>query len=188
MSAILKKAYEDYTETPGEDNIHFRDARKFLHSAWCATLCDAVEIDYSLYVLRSMQKCKLSRNTCKYIEGELRQYRQSLKRLEKMKDELILKAPKAEEIRGTDVSDPTANKVEAILKSKEIKHLEKTTNAIKKIYVNCDNDKQKIIEEKYWNNKLTDAGIADKLGIGERTVWKYRNNIIYAIAVELNYL
>lgn len=202
VAAILKQAYQDYKKTDScpewcalkdsceNKNVdqNYCDAKKFIHGDWSKILCDTIEVDYSLYVLRSMQKCKLSRNTCKYVEGELRLYKQSIKRLDRMKDELILKAPKEEEIRGTDVGDPTANKVEAILKSKEIQHLEKITNAIKKIYLNCDPDKKRIIEEKYWNNKLTDAGISGKLGIGERTVRKYRNSIVYAIAVELNYL
>ena len=188
MAGILKRAYEDYTEAKSEDGYNFKDAKKFLHSAWCATLCEGVGIDYSKYILTSMENCKLSRNTFRYVEGELRDYQKSIKRLDKLKDEVINKAPKQEEIRGTDVGDPTEKKVESILKDKEIKRLQKIIDGIRKVYSTCDADKKVIIEESYWNNRYTDIGIAEKLCVSESTIRRYKKRIIYAMAVELNYL
>lgn len=202
MAEILKQAASDYKNNKScppdcpmfgtceakEIDLKFCDARNFLHSAWCATLCDGIDIDYSKYILTNMERCKLSRNTFRYVEGELKDYKRSIEKLDRLKDEIINKAPKQEEVRGTDVGDPTANKVASILKDKEVQRLEKIIKAIGKIYDMCDSKKKIIIQEKYWNHRYTDAGIAEKLGIGESTVRRWKQNIIYTLAVEINYL
>lgn len=202
IASILKQATADYKnnkscppdcpffdtcETKNVDT-RFCDARNFIHSAWCATLCEGVDIDYSKYVLANMEKCKLSRNTFRYVEGELRDYPVSIKRLDKLKENMIMRSKEQQEGHGSLPGDPTLADVENILKDKEIQRLEKIIKAIEKIYDMCDSNKKTIVKEKYWNHRYTDAGIADKLGISERTVRNWKQNIIYALAVELNYL
>ena len=64
IAAILKKAQEDYAEDEScPEWCQFKDdcadkkvdrskcdAKTFIHSAWCAALCDGLEIDHEKYV------------------------------------------------------------------------------------------------------------------------------------------
>ena len=93
IASILKKACEDYTsdklcpewcsfkdtcELKQVDDEHC-DAKRFIHSAWCATLCDSLDIDHEEYVAVCIKKHRLSKNTLKYVEQEIRQYKNNQK-------------------------------------------------------------------------------------------------------------
>ena len=82
----IKQAHEDYTKDEScpewcqfkdtckeqkMDNMRC-DARKFIHSAWCATLCEGINIDQEDYIKACIEKHRLSKNIYRYVENEIK--------------------------------------------------------------------------------------------------------------------
>lgn len=201
IASILQKASEDYANDKGcpewcsfkdscEQNkfdANHCDAKRFIRSAWCATLCDGLNIDHEEYVTVCIKKHRLSKNTFKYVEQEIRQYKNNMKELNRLKNDMILETPEKQEGRSTSIGDSTASKAVRISMDRKIVELEKTQKAIEKIYQQLCHDKQAVMEE-YWKSRYTTSGLADKLGVDERTVRRWKQYIVYSVAAELNYL
>ena len=201
MANILKKACEDYAGDKGcpewcafKDSCNLShvdadhcDAKRFIHSAWCATLCDALNVDHEEYVAVCIKKHRLSKNTFKYVEQEIRQYKNNLKELNRLKNEIIQEAPEKQNGRSSGLGDSTAAKAVKLSMNRKISELEKNQKAIETIYHRLCQDKQSVMEE-YWQSRYTNAGLAYKLGVDERTIRRWKQHIVYLVAAELNYL
>lgn len=201
IASILKKACDDYANNRGcpdwcpfketceknvTDAVHC-DARRFIHSAWCATLCDGLNIDHEEYVAVCIKKQRLSKNTFKYIEQEIRQYKSNLKELNRLKNDIILATPEKQEGRSNSIGNTTASKAVKLSMDKKIIELEKTKKAIETTYHRLCQEKKAVMEE-YWQGRYTTAGLAYRVGVNERTIRRWRQYIVYSVAVELNYL
>ena len=201
MANILKKACEDYASNKGcpewcafKDSCNLSkadaqhcDAKRFIHSAWCATLCDALNVDPEEYVAVCIKKHRLSKNTFKYVEQEIRQYKNNLKELSRLKNDIIQEAPEKQNGRSSSLGDSTATKAVKLSMNRKISELEKNQKAIETIYHRLCQDKQSVMEE-YWQSRYTNAGLAFKLGVDERTIRRWKQHIVYLVAAELNYL
>ena len=201
IASILKKASDDYANDKGcpewcsfKDSCELNcfdanhcDAKQFIHSAWCAALCDGLNIDHEEYVTVCIKKHRLSKNTFKYVEQEIRQYKNNQKELNRLKNDIILQAPERQEGRSNAIGNSTASKAVRISMDRKIVDLEKTQKAIETIYQRLCQDKRAVMEE-YWIGRYTTSGLADKLGIDERTVRRWKQYIVYSVAAELNYL
>jgi len=201
IASILKKAYEDYANNKGcpdwctfrgscEDNkidLDHCDAKKFLHSAWCAALCDGLDIEHDEYVAACIKKYRLGRNTYKYVEQEIRQYKNNQKELNCLKNDVILEAPEKQEGRSSAIGNPTASKAIKVSMDKKIIELDKTQKAIEKTYHRLTDDKKAVMED-YWQGKYTTARLAHRAGVNERTIRRWKEYIVYSVAIELNYL
>ena len=201
IASILKKACEDYTS----DNLcpewcSFKDtcilkqvddehcdAKRFIHSAWCATLCDSLDIDHEEYVSVCIKKHRLNKNTLKYVEQEIRQYKNNQRELNRLKNDIIMETPEKQEGRSNAIGNSTASKAIKISMDRKIVELERTQKAIETIYQRLCHDKQNVMEE-YWRTRYTNSGLADKLGVDERTIRRWKQYIVYSVAAELNYL
>ena len=201
MASILKKAYDDYANDKGcpqwcafKDSCNLSkadaqhcDAKRFIHSAWCATLCDALNVDHEEYVAVCIKKHRLSKNTFKYVEQEIRQYKNNLKELNRLKNEIIQETTEKQNGRSSGLGDSTAAKAVKLSMDRKISELEKSQKAIETIYHRLCQDKQSVMEE-YWQSRYTNAGLAYKLGVDERTIRRWKQHIVYLVAAELNYL
>ena len=201
MASILKKACDDYAGDKGcpewcafknscklsQEDAQHCDAKRFIHSAWCATLCDALNVDHEEYVAVCIKKHRLSKNTFKYVEQEIRQYKNNLKELNRLKNEIIQEAPEKQNGRSSGLGDSTAAKAVKLSMNRKISELEKNQKAIETIYHRLCQDKQSVMEE-YWQSRYTNAGLAYKLGLDERTIRRWKQHIVYLVAAELNYL
>lgn len=134
-----------------------------------------------------IKKHRLSKNTFKYVEQEIRQYKNILKELNRLKNDIILETPEKQEGRSNALGNSTASKAVKISMDRKIVELEKTKNAIEKTYQRLCHDKQTVMEE-YWKIRYTTSGLADKLGVDERTIRRWKQYIVYSVAAELNYL
>lgn len=201
IASILKKACEDYAsdklcpewcsfkdtcEQKQVDDEHC-DAKRFIHFAWCATLCDSLDIDHEEYVAVCIKKHRLSKNTLKYVEQEIRQYKNNQKELNRLKNDIIMETPEKQEGRSNAIGNSTAIKAVKISMDRKIVELERIQKAIETIYQRLCHDKQVLMEE-YWNRRYTNSGLADKLGVDERTIRRWKQYIVYSVAAELNYL
>ena len=201
IASILQRACDDYTSDKGcpewcsfKDTCKLKqfdaehcDAKHFIHSAWCATLCDGLNIDHEEYVAVCIKKHRLSKNTFKYVEQEIRQYKNNLKELNRLKNDIILEAPEKQEGRSNAIGNSTTSKAVRISMDRKIVEVERTQKAIETIYQRLCHDKQAVMEE-YWKSRYTTSGLADKLGVDERTVRRWKQYIVYSVAAELNYL
>ena len=201
MASILKKACEDYAGDKGcpewcafkdscklsKTDAEHCDAKRFIHSAWCATLCDGLDVDHEEYVAVCIKKQRLSKNTFKYVEQEIRQYKNNLKELNRLKNEIIQETSEKQNGRSSGLGDSTATKAVKLSMNRKISELEKSRKAIETIYQRLCQDKQSVMEE-YWQSRYTNAGLAYKLGVDERTIRRWKQHIVYLVAAELNYL
>lgn len=124
-----------------------------------------------------------------YIEAELRYYHQSKKDLEEIREEIVESSPISDGtgIKGTSISDTVAKKAIRLITNKRLKRLEETIRAIDTVLDRLDEQKHKLIEMKYWRkpNYLNDAGIAHELHIDRTTLYRWKEAILLAIAIEL---
>ena len=201
MASILKKACEDYASDKGcpewcsfkdscklnQGDAEHCDAKRFIHSAWCATLCDGLDIDHEEYVAMCIKKHRLSKNTFKYVEQEIRQYKNNLKELSRLKNDIIHETSEKQNGRSSNLGDSTAAKAVKLSMNRKITELEKTQKAIETIHQGLCQDKQSVMEE-YWQSRYTTAGLSYKLGVDERTIRRWKQHIVYSVAAELNYL
>ena len=201
IASILKQAHEDYTKDEscpewcqfkdtceGKKKDSMRcDAREFIHSAWCATLCDSLDIDQEDYIKACIDKHRLSKNIYRYVENEIRLYRHTIKELDKLKDDLINESSIAPEVRGSEVGDPTFNKAMKLSLNKKIVDMEKCIKAIKKVYDKLTGDKKTVMAE-YWIGRYTTPGLAGMLGVDDTTIRRWKRFIVYSVAKELKYL
>jgi RinA family phage transcriptional activator len=214
IASILKSAYDDYTngegcpewcefyDTCAEEKKNKNgtvlvpgrkvdknqcDAREFLYSAWCATLTEGLGLDHKEYIAVCIKNHRLSKNTYRYIEGQIRDYKRIKKEMENLKEDIINSSPISQEVRGTDTGDSTASKVIKISLDKKISGMDKTVKAIEKVYNGLSHDKKAVMTD-IWERKYTCLGMADMVGVDERTIRRWQQNIIYSVAIELKYL
>jgi RinA family phage transcriptional activator len=95
--------------------------------------------------------------------------------------------------RGSEVSNPTLNKVikrEKLLTCRRTNQMHRTTYAISRVLIQLPSEKTKLIELKYWQHprQYTDIGIAIQLHIDRRTLYRWLDEIIELIALELGYM
>lgn len=201
IAAVLKQAHEDYSKSKGcpqycpyADSCNQStydsnecDARKFIHSAWCAALNESIGLDPETYIQACVKSRRLSSATYQYVKRQVCNYRVLVQTLDKIRQNIILAKGPENEIRGTDTSDPAGNMAIKIAQHKQMMEIGKTVNAINAVYHGLDGNKRVVMEE-MWLNRYTSIGLAEKLCIGERSVWRWRQQIIYAVAFELKYL
>lgn len=201
MASILKKACDDYANDKGcpewcsfkescklaRFDAEHCDARCFIHSAWCATLCDGLNIEHEEYVTVCIKKHRLSKNTFKYVEQEIRQYKNNVKELSRLKNDIILESQEKSNGRSSGQGDSTAAKAVKLSMDRKVTELEKNQKAIETIYQRLSQGRQAVMEE-YWQSRYTNAGLSYKLGVDERTIRRWKQHIVYSVAAELNYL
>jgi RinA family phage transcriptional activator len=124
-----------------------------------------------------------------YIEAELRDYNDTLRQIGEDKNELILSnhCPDNSGIRGTDISNPTHNKAVQLMTNKRIRRMEDTCRAISNVLDGLQGEKYRLVELKYWTKPqiLTDEGIARELSCDRRTLYRWIDGILLALAKEM---
>ena len=140
--------------------------------------------------MRKNVKCKINRETYKYIEAELRGYKASRRELAQMQLDIINAAPVIDnpEAGHSGPGDPTSRKAMQIVNDRRILRLHGVIQAIDDVYELCNDEEKKLIELRYWGNRYKDAGVAEQLHIERRTVYRWADKIVLAIAAKLGYI
>ena len=192
MAGILKKSYEDYTEAKSENGRNFNDAKNFLHSAWCATLCDGLGIDKQSYIDKNIDKCRLTKNVTRFIVGELRAFEANKKIINGVKNDIILASAEQNEVRSSSPGDSTLSKViqieGKIYSDKQLRQIQNSVNAIHLVYNRLENDKNDLLDNCFFKQRYTTDGMAYKLNIDRATAYRWKTSIIRDIAINLGYL
>jgi RinA family phage transcriptional activator len=136
---------------------------------------------------------KLKKATFKHIEAELYCYHDTLKEIQMIRNNIMFCREDVDENVGGGRSSlpgkPTESIATRLATHKRLAQLEEIANAIERVYTQLPETHQKLIRLKYWTRPqtLTWDGIANELHIGRMTAFRWRNEIIYAIAEVLGW-
>ena len=124
------------------------------------------------------------------VEWQLEHYRDDVRTLEALKDDLIPSPVQkiSSEPHSRSVSRSTENVAERIMSHPYVLYLEKSVSAIAYVLSRCDDIDRKIIEAVYWSRAFTVEGAAQQAHIGTATAYRRVNSILTAIAIELGYV
>lgn len=131
---------------------------------------------------------KLRKPTFQHIESELYYFHESKRELSRLRQEIIYNKSSYDENigggRGNLPSDPTGSVATALVTSRKVQTLESIVNAIETVYEQIDDNYKTLIQLKYWTKPqtLTWEGIAQELKVGRMTAFRWRKEIVYAIA------
>lgn len=140
-----------------------------------------------------MGALKLRKGTFKHAEDELIAYHDTRKKIIQLRNEILFnKSSDDENIgggRSSTPSDPTGRTATALLTNKKLTHLEEVIIAIDSVYNRLPPEKQRLVNIVYWTRPqmLSWDGIANKMHIGRRTAFNWRDEIIYALVYELGW-
>jgi len=138
---------------------------------------------------RYSRKDKLKLAIRRYIESELKDYKETKELLENALTDVIERSPLPEEgsyiNSRNNVSKPTERNAVLLLTNKRIQQMEKTVNAISKVLNMLDKEKYRFVELRWWECELTPIGIAKEMHMHEQTVYNWQRDIIKLIAVEM---
>lgn len=136
---------------------------------------------------------KLRRGTFKHIEAELYDYHETIKRIKERKEEILFSSSVEENKGGANSArvpnSPTERIATMLVMDKRLRELERITEAIETVYQSLDVERKKLIRLKYWTKPqtLTWEGIALKLNVSRATVFRWREEIVNAIAEKLGW-
>ena len=133
---------------------------------------------------------KLKRATFKYIESELYSYKDTLKEIDQLRDEILYGRNNDDENIGGGRSSlpgkPTEQIATRLLTHKTLRNLEEVANAITDVYKLVSDDHRVVIDLKYFKNpKLTWDDVAYQLSMHRNTAFKLRREVILLIANKL---
>lgn len=132
---------------------------------------------------------RLSRQAKAYIEAEIRDYYITKKEFDELTDDLLSESPLPLDgmPRGSGVSDPTVNRYFKLKTNRRLRYMEGVVDAIEQAIEQLDDEKLRFMHYKYWQKpkQLTDAGIALKMNIDKRTVYKWSDSICEKVGINL---
>lgn len=114
----------------------------------------------------------------------MRLYHETKAELEDERDSIILagKLPPDDMPRGGEISDSTARTAQKLLNSIEIREMERKLKAMDRAIDEWTARdpiiRMEYIRQKFWINRLTPAGIAQKLNISEANTWHWRKGFL----------
>jgi len=134
----------------------------------------------------------MKKETFRHIEAELYCYHETLKEIEKKRQEIMYNYRPDENIGGGKSNipgSPTETVATRLAENIELKRLEEIVGAIKFVYDSSPEEHKKLIKLKYWTKPqlLTWDGIADKLHISKRQAMRWRDEIVHSIAKVLGW-
>ena len=71
--------------------------------------CGGLNVDHEEYAAVCIKKHRLSKNTFKYVEQEIRQYKNNLKELNRLKNDIIQETPEKQNGRSSGLGDSYTN-------------------------------------------------------------------------------
>jgi RinA family phage transcriptional activator len=133
----------------------------------------------------------LRRATFRYVEAELYDYPYTRQNIDSLREDIIDAGVRLEaatlqaRVQSNRVYDPTESKGVRLVTNKRLTRMQETVEAIDRVWARLDEDKRRLVELKYWDGRYTDKGIAEQLHASMRTYYRWRQGIVYAVAVEM---
>lgn len=131
----------------------------------------------------------MKRAVFRYVEAELYDYPFTKRELESLRLDIIEEGPDPGRIVVGDqkrrVTDPTYSKTARLLTNRRLKRMEETVRAIERVLERLPADKRRLVELKYFRCRLSNPGVAHALNVSLRTFYRWREEVVAAVAVEL---
>ena len=124
-----------------------------------------------------------------YVEFELRRYEQTKANYESLKHDIIHESPvhDGQPKSPGGVSRPTERKALRITSNVRLRQMEHTLKSIDTVLMSLPEDRYKMVQMRYWDRPrtLTDDGIALRLNIDKRTLYRWIDGLLQGIAKEM---
>ncbi len=127
--------------------------------------------------------------TYKLLEIEIRQYHGLKQRLDEQRDFIIRATQKCDVPSKTGPGNPTLLTVLRLQNCPIVEELERRVRAVgwALSIIEKDPAKKRFVELKYFEDRLTDAGIMKELGVASRTLYRWRVELLHMIATKLGW-
>ncbi len=140
----------------------------------------------------NIRKKRYEREVLRFVENELYAYPWMEQELQELRADIIEAGYGTTTVpvhnKRITPGDPTLEKTIKLITSKRLKRLTESYEAISRVLATLDDDQRKFVQLKYWDRKLTDYGICQRLYISRRTLYNWRHRILRSIAVEMGLL
>lgn len=137
-----------------------------------------------------MTAAKMKPSTFKHIEAEIAMLPELRKEIVKRREE-IMNPTMTEELvggRSNEPSDPTGRLATRLVMDKRLSELERIELAITSVYEMLEDKPRQMVNMIYWTrHKRTWEGIAMELEVGRTTLFRWRNEIVYAVGNNLGW-
>lgn len=137
-----------------------------------------------------MTATKMKPSTFKHIESEIASLPDLRKEILKRREE-IMNPTMTEELvggRSNEPGDPTGRLATRLVMDKRLSELERIESAITSVYEKLEDKPKQLVHMIYWTrHKRTWEGIAMELEVGRTTLFRWRNEIVYAVGDNLGW-
>ena len=128
----------------------------------------------------------------KAIEMELRYYPQLKQQLEDARADIIEATPFSDVSVETELGNSVLSKVIQLQSSAALQETSRRVRAIEyaleETANRCDTSRVRLIELKYFDNKLTNEGIMQELKIGSNSFYRWRREFVRLVAERLGWV
>ncbi|MCK9268491.1 MAG: hypothetical protein M0P14_07260 [Alkaliphilus sp.] len=127
----------------------------------------------------------------RYVETELFDYPYTKEDIESLRDNIIEAVPIFDSANGMSrkpnykISDSTYSKGTQLLTNRRLRRMEETVTAIDKVLAKLPKEKMELVRLKYWECRLSNHGVAEALHVSDATYYRWRNEVVTAVAIEL---
>ena len=128
---------------------------------------------------------KIRQVTLNYLEDELFHYHDTIREIDRIRTDIIMQGKQEESgVRGSNISDPTSRIAIELSTNLRLERLLRISIVIQEIINRLQPEKKRLIQIMYWDRPriLTWQGAAIKLHITKRTAFRWRKEILHAIA------
>lgn len=138
----------------------------------------------------SNKQPSISQSVFRHVESLLYDYPDILKEIGDLREDIINAANEQPEVyaKASGISDPTSMRATLLVSHRRLRLLETAKDAIEKVYNRLPVEKQKMVELKYWDKHYSDIGVAKAIPTSRESLYRWRRQIIKAIAVELGWV
>lgn len=129
---------------------------------------------------------KIDKKVYKYIDYELQHCEENRKELERLRQEILDKGTKPADgqPRGNVVGNPTEQKAMKLVSSTALLKIERNLKAIDRVYNQLSEEHKKFFDYNYIK-QVGIVRVCQEVGIEERTYYRWKDNIIYNVGMEL---
>lgn len=129
---------------------------------------------------------KLDRTTYKYIESEIRHYKQTLKEYKDRRQEILYDRNGAEAVGGSSnlPSSTTERYAIRLIDDRRISRLRMTVDAIESMLESCNEEQKRFVDLYFFARPQTKTidGIACEMNVSRRTLFRIRDEVVYSVA------
>lgn len=131
---------------------------------------------------------RIRQGTLNYIEDELIHYHETVREIDKMRNEILHSGRSSlggeEGGRSSMPSDPTARVAIELSSNNRIVRMEQIVISIRSVVDKLDHDRMRLVQIMYWDRprKYTWVGAAMVLHINRSTAYRWRREILVSIA------